>query len=133
MTMMHQTFNAARVRGTAARIARLLGATSLASLAAALHAAAQTAPAPAVEEVLVTGSLIHGAPAVGVPVTAISAEDFRTSGSLTMGDLMRTVPSITVVNSALGNTPAPSQAARGADVTIHNLGEYRLLLMVDGM
>src|SRR4029078_9425174 len=43
------------------------------------------------EQVLITGSLIRGAAAVGVPVTNLGNQDLVESGALTIGDLFRTV------------------------------------------
>jgi hypothetical protein len=52
---------------------------------------AQAAPMEVPEQVLITGSLIHGTAAVGVPVTNLSTQDFAQTGSLTTADLFRTV------------------------------------------
>src|SRR5205814_8646723 len=54
-------------------------------------AQAQTAQAGEAvpEQVLITGSLIHGAAAVGVPVTNLGVQDFTQTGNITIGDLFR--------------------------------------------
>ena len=54
------------------------------------------------EQVLITGSLIHGAAAVGVPVTNLGTQDFAQTGSLTTADLFRTVPSALVSPGPVG-------------------------------
>src|SRR5690348_12536922 len=92
---------------TASRFATLMGSASFLTLtttlaanaqefAQAQTAQAQTAQAPAAgtvpEQVLVTGSLIHGTAAVGVPVTNLGTQDFVQSGALSTGDLFRNVP-----------------------------------------
>src|SRR6266700_360197 len=66
-----------------------------AQTAQAQTAQAQTAQAmQAPEQVLVTGSLIHGTAAVGVPVTTFGDGDFKTTGSLTIADLFKNVPAV---------------------------------------
>ncbi len=84
---------------TATRFATLMGTASLLTLGVALNAqaqmppmTAQATPEEAPEQVLITGSLIHGAAAVGVPVTNLGTQDFTQSGAVTIGDLFRTVP-----------------------------------------
>src|SRR5579872_937527 len=82
------------------RFAALMGSASLLSLTNALKAnaqmTAQTGPEMVPEQVLVTGSLIHGAAAVGVPVTNLGVQDFTQTGNVTIGDLFRTVPAANV-------------------------------------
>src|SRR5215831_20558967 len=94
--------------------AALLGTASFLTLAASLDAQAQqapqappaqvaqaqmaaTAPEAVPEQVLITGSLIRGTAAVGVPVTNLSVQDLRMTGSLTTSDLFRTVPQFNVI------------------------------------
>src|SRR2546421_3801864 len=93
---------------TTSRFATLMGSASFLTLTAInAHAQqvaqaqmAQAAPAAAVpEQVLITGSLIHGTAAVGVPVTNLGTQDFTQTGNITIGDLFRTVP---VANVAPG-------------------------------
>jgi peptidoglycan-associated lipoprotein len=84
---------------TASRFATLMGSASFLTLATALTAhaqqqvaqaqLAQAAPEIVPEQVLVTGSLIHGAAAVGVPVTNLGVQDFTQTGNVTIGDLFR--------------------------------------------
>ncbi len=96
--------------------------------------AAQAGPAEAPEQVLVTGSLIHGAAAVGVPVTNLGVQDFTETGNVMIGDLFRTVPQANVA-------PGPSAVNSGGHqeretrVNIRGLDGTgpRSLLMVDGI
>ncbi len=117
----------------AARIARLCGTASALTIAAMTPAHGQAA-AP-VEEVLVTGSLIRGAEAVGVPVTALSAENFKQTGALTASELLRTIPAVTVDNStAITNAGGQINRAQGIDVhTMNSSSSPRTLLLVNGM
>ena len=86
------------------------------------------------EQVLVTGSLIHGAAAVGVPVTNLGVQDFTQTGNVTIGDLFRTVPAANVapgpsaVNSGGHQERETRVNIRGLDAT-----GPRSLMMVDGI
>ncbi len=112
---------------------RLLSGIAFSALAAAVAHAQPAAPV-AEEEVLVTGSLIRGAPAVGVPVTSVGTEDFRKTGALTVSELLRNVPSV-VVAASTAITNAGGAISRGTGVDIHGLNSNapRTLLMIDGM
>src|ERR1700704_2076243 len=74
---------------TTSKLATLMGSASLLAMTNALAAqaqqVAQTQMAQAAEmvpeQVLITGSLIHGTAAVGVPVTNLSVQDFRITGA----------------------------------------------------
>jgi iron complex outermembrane receptor protein len=123
---------------TATRFARLMGSASLLTLGSALGAQAQMQEAQGTagavpEQVLVTGSLIHGAAAVGVPVTNLGVQDFTETGNVSIGDLFRTVPEANVA-------PGPSALNSGGHqeretrVNIRGLDATgpRSLLMIDG-
>ena len=128
----------------ASRLATLMGSASLMTLASFLPAhaqqmaqgqMAQTGGAEALpEQVLITGSLIHGAAAVGVPVTNLGAQDFTQTGNVTIGDLFRTVPQANVA-------PGPSAVNSGGHqeretrVNIRGLDQTgpRTLLLIDGV
>src|SRR5689334_19284041 len=127
---------------TTARLATLMGSASLLTLTNVLAAnaqqvaQAQTAQAAqeVPEQVLITGSLIHGTAAVGVPVTNLGTQDFTQTGNITIGDLFRTVPAANVA-------PGPSAVNSGGHqeretrVNIRGLDQTgpRTLLMVDGV
>src|SRR6266850_1789023 len=121
-----------------ARLAALLGSASLLTMANALPVYAQGMAVAQNEEipetVLITGSLIRGTAAVGVPVTNLSPMDFKTTGALTTSDLFRTVPQFNVIPG-----PVATQAAnveRGTRVNLRQLdtgSAPRSLMMVDGV
>jgi iron complex outermembrane receptor protein len=125
---------------TTSKLATLLGTASLLTMANAMAVQAQTqtaqaGPAEVPEQVLITGSLIHGAVAVGVPVTNLSPQDFAQTGALTTADLFRTIPAANV-------SPGPVAVQSGANIeraTKVNLRQLdtgnatRSLLMVDGV
>jgi iron complex outermembrane receptor protein len=93
---------------------------------------AQVIPAAPVEEVLITGSLIHGAEAIGVPVTALGADDFRETGAVSISDLLRTTPDVEVVPSG-AHIAAGASLTHSARVNVHGLGFFRTLVLYDGM
>ena len=122
------------------KLASLLGSASLLAMANSGAALAQPMPmtaqaAPEVpEQVLVTGSLIRGTVAVGVPVTNLSPQDFNQTGAINTGELFRTIPAANV-------TPGPVAVQSGANIeraTRVNIRQLdtgdapRTLLLVDG-
>jgi outer membrane receptor protein involved in Fe transport len=127
---------------TTSKIAVLMGSASLLTMANALGAQAQqvaqaqmaqATSSEVPEQVLITGSLIRGTAAVGVPVTNLGVQDFTQTGNVTIGDLFRTVPQANVA-------PGPSAVNSGGHqeretrVNIRGLDQTgpRTLLMVDG-
>lgn len=120
-------------------IAFLLGSASLLALAgtgvsrAQGVATAQTAAAPEMvpEQVLITGSLIHGAEAVGVPVVGLSQQDFSNTGQITIDALLAKQPAITI--NQLEQASTNGNITRNTALTLHQLGGTRNLLLVDGM
>jgi outer membrane receptor protein involved in Fe transport len=128
---------------TTSRLATLLGTASLLTLADAVaHAqpvapvqTAQAAPQEIPEQVLVTGSLIRGTAAVGVPVTNLSPQDFAQTGALTTADLFRTVPSANVSPGPVA-TQSGANIERATRVNLRGLdtgNAVRSLLLVDGV
>ena len=86
-------------RAYGARLATLLGTSSFLTMGYAIdaHAQGEVAQADEIPEtVLITGSLIRGTTAVGVPVTNLSPMDFAMTGALTTADLFRTFPAANV-------------------------------------
>src|SRR5882762_5529474 len=128
---------------TTSRMRALLGTASFLTLAISLDAQAQQVaqaqtaqanPMDVPEQVLITGSLIHGTAAVGVPVTNLSTQDFAQTGSLTTADLFRTIPAAHVTPGPVG-TLANNNIGKQTRVNIRNLDPNdgtRSLLMVDG-
>jgi iron complex outermembrane receptor protein len=128
-------------RSTAAGTAALLGSASLVVLVsaqpvwaqAASNQMAQAAQEMLPEQVLVTGSLIRGTAAVGVPVTSLGNDDFKEVGALNIQDLLNTIP-------ALESYPSDSSAASTVypfvnGINIHHLNGtgQRSLMLIDGM
>src|SRR5882672_738639 len=137
-------FVASRESTLSAKLATLLGSASLLTMANAISAyaqgqqvaQAQTAQAEEIPEtVLITGSLIRGTAAVGVPVTNLSPQDFATTGALTTADLFRTFPAANVSPGPVA-TNGGGNIERATRVNIRGLdtgNAIRSLLMIDGM
>src|SRR2546430_8031060 len=96
----------------AVKYGALLQTASFLALANVLTAQAQqtaqtpmTAPGAVPEQVLITGSLIHGAAVVGVPVQAVSAQDFHETGALTVADVLKEIPALVVLPSNSATNP----------------------------
>jgi len=130
-------FVASRDNALSAKLAMLLGSASMLTIANAMPSYAQGMVAQAEEipeTVLITGSLIRGTAAVGVPVTNLSPQDFAMTGALTTSDLFRTVPQFNVIPG-----PVATQAAnveRGTRVNLRQLdtgSAPRSLMMIDGV
>ena len=122
------------------KISALLQTASFLAIGNVLAAQAQTAQTAAAdqavpEQVLVTGSLIHGAATVGVPVTNLSDQDFKETGSLTVADVLKELPSVTVkVADAINENGG--EAIHNQDISIHNIRSStasEALMLVDGM
>ena len=125
------------------RFASLMGSVSLLTLTNVLVAQAQgvaqaqmaqAGPESVPEQVLVTGSLIHGTAAVGVPVTNFGVQDFTETGNTSIGDLFRTVPE---ANVAPGPSAVNSNAQNEREIRVNIRGldaqGPRSLLMIDGI
>jgi outer membrane receptor protein involved in Fe transport len=87
------------------------------------------------ETVLITGSLIRGTAAVGVPVTNLGPQDFAMTGALTTADLFRTFPAANVSPGPVA-TMSGANIDRGTKVNIRGLDTgtaTRSLMMIDGM
>ena len=120
------------------RLVALMGSASLLTMANANPAFAQGEVAQAdeiPETVLITGSLIRGTAAVGVPVTNLSPMDFATTGALTTADLFRTFPAANVAPGPVA-TMSGANIERGTKVNLRGLdtgNATRSLMMIDGM
>ena len=119
------------------RVTTLLGTASLLAIAQAegVYAAEVVAQADEIPEtVLITGSLIRGTTAVGVPVVNLSPQDFAMTGAITASDLFRTIPQFNV-NPGPVSTQGNNRQ-RGVRVNLRQLDTtdaLRSLMMVDGM
>src|SRR6266436_271977 len=137
--------SASHIRACSAKLAILLGSASLLTMASAIAdrdrayagEAEVTAAIPEEipENVLITGSLIRGTVAVGVPVVNLSPMDFAQTGALTTADLFKNFPAANIQAGDVG-TAAGARIDRGQKVNIRNLDSpdaTRGLMMVDGL
>jgi iron complex outermembrane receptor protein len=119
------------------RVTTLLGTASLLAMAQAenVYAAEVVAQAEEIPEtVLITGSLIRGTAAVGVPVINLSPQDLAMTGTLTAADLFRTIPQFNVSPGPVGTQGANQE--RGTRVNLRQLdtgSANRSLMMIDGL
>jgi outer membrane receptor protein involved in Fe transport len=122
-------------------LATLLGSASLFTMAGAIanqdraYAGEALAAEEIPENVLITGSLIRGTVAVGVPVINLSPMDFAQTGALTTADLFKNFPASNFSSGDIGTTAA-ARVDRGQKVNLRNLdttNSSRGLMMVDGM
>src|SRR5712671_5406322 len=124
---------------TTLRIRALLGTASFLTLASSLDAqaqqiaqaqTAQVNPMEVPEQVLITGSLIRGTAAVGVPVTNLTPMDFATTGSVTVADLFRDYPGANVAQSS-SSTVGGGHTQRESRVNLRGLDQTgpRTLMM----
>ena len=118
------------------RIAYLAGGSALA-MAAAIGfggvAAAQEEPT-AVEEVVITGSLIAGTPEdAALPVDVIGAEELSKQGSPSTVELLK---SLSVSSGVLGDTNQFDARAQGSEgsgsVNLRGIGAARTLVLLNG-
>ncbi|HEY4264321.1 MAG TPA: TonB-dependent receptor [Micropepsaceae bacterium] len=131
----------------AVRLAALLGSASFMAMAATEAAWAQgqatppqnqTAQALAAmppEQVLVTGSLIQGAAAVGVPVSDLRPTDFVETGKLSITEVLKSVPSLRI-DAEASPTYGGGTLSFLQNVQIHGLGTgsgVETLLLVNGL
>jgi len=123
----------------ASSLATLLGSASLLTMANVVAGQSSAYAGEAGEEipenVLITGSLIRGTVAVGVPVVNLSPMDFAQTGALTTADLFKNFPAANFSSGDIGTTAA-GRVDRGQKINLRNLdttNSSRGLMMVDGM
>ncbi len=132
-------FGRSRIGMFGARMSSLLGTASLFTIATAISGQDQALGAQTADEipenVLVTGSLIRGTVAVGVPVINISPMDFAQVGALTTADLFKNFPAANFSSGDIGTTAA-ARIDRGQKINLRNLdttNSVRELLLIDGL
>jgi iron complex outermembrane receptor protein len=141
---VNSTSSNMRMRG-AIRLAALLGTASFAAIAASGAASAQAqnqmtaqaaqAPQGPPEQVLITGSLIQGAAAVGVPVSDLRPADFVETGKLSITEVLKSVPSLRI-DAEASPTYGGGTLSFLQNVQVHGLGTgsgVETLLLVNGL
>src|SRR6267142_6326837 len=123
-------------------LAALLGTASFLALAAGAaqaQAPAQTqaqaqASATPPEQVLITGSLIRGTVAVGVPVSEVTPLEFVETGKLSVTEILKTIPALKI-DAEASPTYGGGTLSFEQNVQIHGLGTgmgVETLLLVNG-
>jgi outer membrane receptor for Fe3+-dicitrate len=87
------------------------------------------------EQVLITGSLISGAAAVGVPVSALRPAEVIETGQLALNDVLKSVPSLDI-DAEASPTYGGGTLSFLQNVQIHSLGTgsgVETLLLVNGL
>jgi len=128
-----------RARGVI-HLAALLGTASFGAIAASGAASAQgqvmgqATQAPP-EQVLITGSLIQGTVAVGVPVNAIRPQEIVETGQLGLNDVLKSVQSLDI-DAEASPTYGGGTLSFIQNVQVHSLGTgsgVETLLLVNGL
>src|SRR5215467_287966 len=123
------------------RLSGLMGSASLVAITtfSAAHAqgqmTAQTAPETPPEQVLITGSLIQGAAAVGVPVSDLRPADFVETGKLSVTEILKTIPALRI-DAEASPTYGGGTLSFEQNVQIHGLGTgsgVETLLLINGL
>lgn len=129
-----------------------LATTALVSLALAMPAFAQDAPASAdtesaagpttvtqddinSNEITVTGSRLRGVAPVGSTVIALGREEMETSGAVTTDRLIKQIPQVFdlgVSENSRGQSGGNGNITYGNSVNLRGIGPYATLILVDG-
>src|SRR2546423_5787709 len=134
-------FKTSRARARhALHFAALFGSASFVAMAASGAAQAQgqmqaQASEMVPEQVLITGSLISGAVAVGVPVSDLRPADFVETGKLSITEILKTVPALRI-DAEASPTYGGGTLSFLQNVQIHGLGTgsgVETLLLVNGL
>ncbi|HYG27653.1 MAG TPA: TonB-dependent receptor [Caulobacteraceae bacterium] len=127
---MHKS-NRPILMGSAAAMALL----AVCSPALAQPAVDEAQAEATVEEVVVVGSHIRGAPTTeALPVVVLDAEQIDATGAVSGDELMRTIPQMGDVLFDASNNPQTSNAARGDvnSVNLRALGVGNTLVLLNG-
>ena len=125
--------NSKRVLRQAVRLALATAAGSAAPLVVLAQAAPAenaAAAAPAVEEVVVTGSRLLQAPNdISIsPITSVGSEEIAKTGLVRVEDVLNMLPQVTMEQGS-GNSIASNGTAT---VSLRGLGSQRTLVLING-
>jgi iron complex outermembrane receptor protein len=107
-----------------------LGRSSSLVLAAALAFGASSVAAQEVEELVVTGSLISGAPTGAIPLQVFSSEELRKRGDPTPLEFVKSLPAVT--NTVGEANRINGQNSGAVTVNLRGLGASRTLVLLNG-
>lgn len=94
----------------------------------------QTPPEQAVEEIVVTGSLIRGVAPVGTNSSAVSTADIQRSGAISTNQILTQIPALTNAFNVLPVTPTSvGRSTFRPDLrNLGNNGHANTLVLIDG-
>jgi len=118
----------------------LLGCGTLLGAAVALAAdadlaSAQNAANPPLEEVVVTGTLIHNAAPVGSTLIGVDQATLQQSGANTVVDMLRDLPQVDnlgVTEASRTGTGGATNIVWGNSINLRGLSPYATLTLLDG-
>lgn len=115
----------------------MIGAYALVStVSISSHAQERAAAAPAVEEVVVTGTSIRGIASAGSPSIALNHEAFVETGLATSSDLARALPQVINLGadeSRLGGAQdGAANTTRVSSINLRGVGNEATLLLING-
>ena len=113
------------------------GASLLIAHGAGAQAAAKSDPSEAAElsEVVVTGTSIRGAAPVGSALTAVTREEIKASGAVSVVQILQKTPSVFnvgVSETSRGQTGGSSNITYGSSINIRGLSPYATLTLING-
>src|SRR4051794_9924016 len=113
----------------------MIGACALVTVSMTVHAQ-ERAAAPAVEEIVVTGTSIRGVASAGSPSIALDHEAFVESGLATSSDLARSLPQVINLGadeSRLGGAQdGAANTTRVSGINLRGVGNEATLLLING-
>src|SRR4051812_35805328 len=114
----------------------MIGACALVSTVSMTAHAQERAAAPAVEEIVVTGTSIRGVASAGSPSIALDHEAFVESGLATSSDLARSLPQVINLGadeSRLGGAQdGAANTTRVSGINLRGIGNEATLLLING-
>ncbi|MFL6549060.1 MAG: TonB-dependent receptor plug domain-containing protein [Povalibacter sp.] len=114
----------------------MIGACALVSTVSMTAHAQERAAAPAVEEIVVTGTSIRGVASAGSPSIALDHEAFVESGLATSSDLARSLPQVINLGadeSRLGGAQdGAANTTRVSGINLRGVGNEATLLLING-
>ncbi|NLG77561.1 MAG: TonB-dependent receptor, partial [Xanthomonadaceae bacterium] len=114
----------------------MIGACALVSTISIAAHAQERAAAPAVEEVVVTGTSIRGIASAGSPSISMNHEAFVESGVATSSELARALPQVINLGadeSRLGGAQdGAANTTRVSGINLRGVGNEATLLLING-
>jgi iron complex outermembrane receptor protein len=115
-------------------VAALTATAATAQTTPPAHAAAPSGPT-SLQEVVVTGTSLRGAPPVGAAVIAVGQDQIQKTGAQTVQQVLRSVPAVVGMGAAGQGSFGSADAAGTNAPTIHGLGasaSNSTLILIDG-